>query len=57
MTNADARHLDNLEAQFLADDADVVAAAVVVVVEEEEEEAVSVANSIREQCLVLQMKK
>jgi hypothetical protein len=56
MTNADARHLDNLEAQFLADDADV-AAAVVVVVVEEEEEAVSVANSIREQCLVLQMKK
>jgi hypothetical protein len=54
MTNADARHLDNLEAQFLADDADVVVAAVVVV---EEEEAVSVANSIREQCLVLQMKK
>jgi hypothetical protein len=56
MTNADARHLDNLEAQFLADDVDV-AAAVVVVVVEEEEEAVSVANSIREQCLVLQMKK
>jgi hypothetical protein len=55
MTNADARHLDNLEAQFLADDADVAAAVVVVVVEEEE--AVSVANSIREQCLVLQMKK
>jgi hypothetical protein len=58
MTNADARHLDNLEAQFLADDADVAAAVVVVVVVvEEEEEAVSVANSIREQCLVLQMKK
>ena len=57
MTNADACHLDNLEAQFLADDADVAAAAVVVVVEEEEEDAVSVANSIREQCLVLQMKK
>jgi len=32
MTNADARHLDNLEAQFLADDADVAAAVVVVVV-------------------------
>ena len=58
MTNADARHLDNLEAQFLADDADVAAAVVVVVVVVvEEEEAVSVANSIREQCLVLQMKK
>ena len=27
MTNADARHLDNLEAQFLADDADVAATA------------------------------